>query len=39
MAANLNLMAPAKSFDSRYSDDNSSVITTNVDQMMNALLN
>src|SRR5262245_26807369 len=39
MAANLNSMAPPKSYDSRYTNDGGSVITTNVDQVVNALLN
>src|SRR5215212_2805594 len=39
MSSNLNLMAPPKGLDAKYSDDNGSVITTNVDQVINWLLN
>src|SRR4026207_725800 len=39
MASNLNIMAPQKGLDARYSDDQGSVITTNVDQVINWLLN
>jgi len=39
MASNLNLMAPQKSWDAKYADDGGSVITTNVDQVVNWLLN
>ena len=37
--SNLNLMAPAKGYDARYSDDGGGVITTRVDQAINWLLN
>src|SRR4026207_975832 len=39
MASNLNIMAPQKGLDARYSDDQGSVITTRVDQVINQLLN
>ena len=39
MAANLNLMAPQKAWDTKYTDDGGSVITTNADATLNALLN
>src|SRR5829696_1770906 len=39
MSSNLNLMAPTKGLDAKYSDDQGSVITTNVDQVINWLLN
>lgn len=40
MASNLNLMAPPKGgLDAKYTDDQGSVITTNVDQVINWLLN
>ena len=41
MAANLNLMAPQKAWDTKYADDTGagSVIFTSADQTLNALLN
>jgi len=40
MASNLNLMAPPKGgLDAKYTDDGGSVISTNVDQVINWLLN
>ena len=39
MSTNLNLMAPPKSFDGRYADDGGTVISTNVDKVVNWLLN
>ena len=39
MAANLNLMAPQKAWETKYADDGGSVISTNADQTLNALLN
>jgi NADH-quinone oxidoreductase subunit B len=39
MAPSLNLMAPPGGHDARYADDGGSVITTNVDQTINWLLN
>jgi NADH-quinone oxidoreductase subunit B len=39
MSGNLNLMAPPKAMDAKYSDDGGSVIQTNVDQTINWLIN
>jgi NADH-quinone oxidoreductase subunit B len=39
MAANLNLMAPQTAWDTKYADDGGSVISTNADATLNALLN
>ncbi|MCC6551643.1 MAG: NADH-quinone oxidoreductase subunit NuoB [Polyangiaceae bacterium] len=39
MSSNLNLMAPPRGWEARYTDDGGSVITTNVDQTINWLLN
>src|SRR5213593_2654325 len=39
MASNLNLMAPPKGLDAKYTDDGGSVINANVDQVINWLLN
>ena len=39
MSSNLNLMAPPKGWDAKYSDDGGSVLTTNTDQVINWMLN